>query len=160
MHATFRRRVDTSVATIQCIYRLQRSLFISIVALAMSAQIQRCVTGGGDACYGGSPAQAAMEACGCARPSWRGTGRGRPVRTGFRRCRGRAVRRPRSCPSGNFRIGIVGVAPSGRHHCPSCIRSAVFSCAPASEMRSASSSSSFPSPCRFGRQAPPCCSCP
>ena len=42
-------------------------------------------------------------------------------------------------PSGNFRMCVVGVAPMGCSHCPSCHRSAVFSWAPASEMRSSSS---------------------
>ena len=42
-------------------------------------------------------------------------------------------------PSGNFRMCVVGVSPMGRSHCPSCHRSAVFSWAPASEMRSSSS---------------------
>jgi hypothetical protein len=42
-------------------------------------------------------------------------------------------------PSGSFRMCVVGVEPCGRTHWPSCHSRAVFSWAPAREMRSSSS---------------------
>jgi hypothetical protein len=43
-------------------------------------------------------------------------------------------------PMGSLRICVVGVAPCGRHHWPSTFNKAVFSCAPAMEIRKSSSS--------------------
>ena len=46
-------------------------------------------------------------------------------------------------PIGSLKICVVGVAPCGLHHRPWCQVSAVFSCAPASEIRKLSSSLSL-----------------
>ena len=41
-------------------------------------------------------------------------------------------------PSGSLKMCVVGVEPMGRHQRPLCLRNAVFSCAPAMEMRKSS----------------------
>jgi len=46
--------------------------------------------------------------------------------------------------SGSFRILLVGVAPTGRIHWPSNCSRAIFSCAPASEMRKSSACGAAP----------------
>ncbi|MCY1225606.1 hypothetical protein D9M72_378050 [compost metagenome] len=47
-------------------------------------------------------------------------------------------------PIGSLKMWVVGVAPCGRHHWPSFSRRAVFSWAPAIEIRKSSSSSGTP----------------
>ena len=57
-------------------------------------------------------------------------------------------------PISGFRMCVVGVVPFGRIHCPSTRVRAVFSCAPATEMRNACSGSFRWEWCRGWREFP------